>query len=178
MMTLKEKTSHKWLLKWLMYFTAAYLLASWGVNGVVCPLHYMRSLCMEEIKLNAKENMGNLEITLPSAAERYGFLSFQLVKAPAYSCTLHLAGKRMDGDVEEMDIQVWKGWNFLDISAKQWSRVLIKQMPGTESIQMEEIILSQYPKMDTKRMISIHLSYMLLAAFWECVWWVKRHYAA
>lgn len=178
MMTLKEKTSRKRLLKWIMYVTATYLLASWGVNSVICPLHYMRSICMKKMQLEVKEQKGNLVIALPSAAQEYGCLSFQIVKAPAYSCTLHLTGKRMDGDAEEMDRKVWKGWNFLDISAKQWSSVEIMQMPGTESIQMEEIIWSPYPKMDTQKMISVQLSYMLLAVFWECVRWVKRRYAS
>ena len=52
------------------------------------------------------------------------------------------------------------------------------QMPGTESIQMEEVIWSPYPKMDTQKMISVQLSYMQLEVFWECVRWVKRRYAS
>jgi len=177
MMILKVKIRRKTLVKWAGYFLTAYLLASWGVNGVANPVHYARNARMGRMGLETEEQGENLVLKLPSGAGRYGFLSFQVVQSPEYSFQLHIAGEIPQGGMEGMDIKVWKGWNTLDISEKHWDKICIQLGTGREKLILGEIMLTQYRKADIGRMVYVMASFVILSAFWEGVWWIKRKYA-
>lgn len=172
------------------YFAAAYLLASWGVNGVVNPMHYVRNVTMKQMELQEtgqtieqtigqkKGQEDSLVLTLPPKTETYDFLSFQIVQSKEYSFHMVIAGETPNGSVEEMDIKVWRGWNTVDISKKQWNKIYIRQGTGSEKLEFESFLLTQYRKADIGKMLSVMASLAVLSAFWESVWWIKKKYAA
>lgn len=173
--------------QWAGYLMVAYLLASWGVNGVVNPMHYVKNAFMSVQAVEIKEDAEKLILELPNDGDlEYRFLSFKAV-SQNYSLDLHILGypqeKGAQGEAaQETVLRIWKGWNCIDLDkvqgARKWTRMNVtKHIEGTESITLETVELSEYKRMETGRMIYIMLSFLILAAFWECVWWIKERYA-
>lgn len=162
---------------------AAYLLASWGVNGVLNPMHYIHSTTMQRHVLKIQEDAERFHIELPQdLGKEASFLSFEVTDAQRYAFVLPLTGNASDGEAGPYSVDVWKGWNAIDLERLQdqsiWNKITIpKILPESGEIMLDTVILSKYRKMDTKKMLYIFVSFLFLAAFWESVWWIKERYA-
>lgn len=176
-------------LKLLEYMIAAYLLASWGVNGVINPLHYFRNAAMQTKALELSECADGIVIEMPQDTTdtnindtNTGFLSFRIAAADDYSFYLTLLGCTDAGETKETGVKAQKGWNSVDIGKLQggaaWKKIIVpKNAAGTEGIRLESVCFSKYRRTDTGRMCYIFVSILFLAALWECVWWIKKKYA-
>ncbi len=181
--TIRKKDAKRNLTKWLGYLIAAYLVASWGVNGVVNPVHYLRNAGMKEEALKVTESTEGFVIGL---TEDYGkkeaaFLSFKIMKAKDQSFQLSLFVHMEQGKVLQKSYQVWKGWNSIEIGMFQnedlWKEIVVpKEAVSLEELNLEDVSLTEYQKHDVKRMVYIFISFLFLAAFWESVRWIKERY--
>ncbi len=190
MMILKRKIDKKKLAKRVLYLVFIYIAASWGVNGVVNPVHYIRSSFMQTEKIPLSEREDGYVIQLSSdEGKSPGFLSFR-IEAKEYALQLRLCACTENGKIQEVQTPVMKGWNCLDIAklsgaekkgrsaADIWEEVVIpKDTIEQFEIVLKEVQLSEYRKADIATMISVFLSFVIMLAFWECVWWVKARYA-
>lgn len=76
-----------------------------------------------------------------------------------------------------------KGWNTVELSQLSprealWKKAVILQAAvEAGGIVLSDVVLSEHPKVDTGRMLSVWASFLLLLAFWEAVWWIKARYA-
>lgn len=169
-------------MKWLEYFAAAYLLASWGVNGVIHPLHYFRNAAMhaEEVRVSESEEGIVMELPQDTDAMEDGFLSFRIAEAKNYSFSLKLLGYSKTGQTEETEVKAWKGWNSVSLK-KLWEGDALQKIVVPESIAegiiLESAVLSKYRRVDTGRMGYVCLSFLFLAVLWEGVWWIRKRYA-
>lgn len=168
----------------LGYLVAAYLLASWGVNGVVNPVHYIRCARMQIQMLEVSERGDGIVLRLPEGygEKGLGVLSFRVTESEDYSFNLRLLGYPSDGDAQEADIKVWKGWNTVELdrlqSGKSWKEILVpKDVSEAEGLVLEDAGLSKWRKVDVGRAVYIFAAFLFLAVFWECVWWIKERYA-
>jgi len=183
MRILKERIKKRLLVKWLEYMAAAYLLASWGVNGVLNPFHYIHSITMQRHVLEIQSDAERFCIELPQdLGTEASFLSFEVTDAQRYAFALPLTGSTSDGEAGPYSVDVWKGWNTFDLARLQdqsvWNKITIPKIPPESGeIMLDTVILSKYRKMDTKKMLYIFVSFLFLAAFWESVWWIKERYA-
>lgn len=183
-MTLKEKNKAGAVLKCLGYLIGAYLLASWGVNGVVNPVHYFRNMDMKIQELELSECAEGMEILLPqdSRWDGSGFLSFLAAESEDHSFRLRLVGYDAQGAGREINMKAWKGWNSLDLAeaagpGNQWVKIIV---PG-DALASEGLVfggagISEYRKVSTGRTAYIWAAFLFMAAFWECVWWIKERY--
>lgn len=190
MMILKRKTDKRKIAKKVLYLVFIYIAASWGVNGVVSPAHYIRSSFMQTKKIQLSRREDGYVIRLSSDEWKSpGFLSFR-IEAKEYAFELRLCGHTGNGKVKEVKTPVKKGWNSLDITKLSgaekkgqntdnvWEEAVIpKDTIEQYGIVLKELQLSEYRKPDIATMISVFLSFVIMLAFWECVWWVKARYA-
>lgn len=177
MKMLKIKIGKRRMFKWAVYLLAAYLLASWGVNGVVNPMHYFNRAQRNMLHVEKKED--GLVIELPADSKSgSSYLSFWVTQAKEYSSRLKLSGYPAQGGMQEMEIPLWKGWNVAELGAYEWDHILIrKDEMEQKELVIEEVGWSARRIPDTERMLSVFVSFVLMAAFWECVCWVKDRYA-
>lgn len=192
MKTLKRKIGRRAVRKWMGYLIAAYLLASWGVNGVAGPLHYIRCAQMQmgaqegvPIKeLELLERPDGMAVSLPEGYLEQGlaYLSFQAVETKDYTFELRILGNSVDGDAKEAGIKVRKGWNTVSLEdlagGKQWKEIVVPtDVVEEEQLVLKDVGLSKWRKVDIGRMVYVFAAFLFLAVFWECVWWVKERYA-
>lgn len=181
-MKIFKKRNKKGLLKWACYVITAYLLASWGVNETVNPMHYMKNMQMKKITLEAKETSNGYALHFPENVQnlwQYGFLSFSVVQSEDYFWKSKLCGYTENGKTESEEQTLSRGWNCIDLSKKSWTAVEIpKKSQETVKLQLKDVWLTKYRTVDTAKMIYITMSLLALAVFWESVWWVKQKYAS
>lgn len=184
MKMLRKKGKNEAARKWLKHLIIAYLLASWGVNGVVHPLHYYRNARMRQEPVKISEGADGLAIELPldMAGERMEYLSFW-AEAKDYQFELPLFVYTDKEAAGETKVKVHKGWNTVELSQLSTREALLKKAVILQAaveageIVLSDVVLSEYPKVDTGRMLSVWASFLLLLAFWEAVWWIKARYA-
>lgn len=180
-MLIKKSRKHI-LLRWAVYLISAYILASIGVCRMVNPIQNLKSMSARTEKINLSKQQGNIVIEQPVGLEGADFLSFQIEESENYSFELILLVYSQEGEEKEKIIHVWKGWNSLDTSdflpeGKVWTKIVIPQsVVESEKIFMGSVELSDCKKFDNRRMLYVFLSFLILAAFWESVCWVKGQY--
>ncbi len=208
----KIKTS--WAVKWMEYFAAAYLLASWGVNGIVNPLHYIRNLEGQTVQLSVEECADGIVIwpqeSAAGQASRLkadgidaGYLSFYISQSDRFSFQIKLLGypeaektrgRKEAADVKEAgnvkeaadvikaELKAWKGFNTADLGRIQDGKVFKEIIIPKSTLESEGIVIesaqwSEYRRVDTGRMVYLMAAFLILAALWEGVWWMKKRYA-
>jgi len=151
---------------------------------VINPAHYIRCARMQSEMLEVSERTDGIVLRMP---ERYGekglgVLSFRVTEACDYSFRLRLLGYPADGDVQEVDVKAWKGWNTVELdrlqSGKIWKELVVPQdVAEAEGLVLEDAGVSMWRRVDVGRAVYVFAAFLFLAVFWECVWWVKERYA-
>lgn len=188
MMILKRKNKRTAVRKWSGYFLAAYFIASWGVNGIINPIHYLRQTVMAEYPASFIEEAEGLVLKQPQGEAEMEFLSFQVKEANNYTSDLQLLGYTRTGKETIIHVKLWQGLNSIELRKYlsdtesdqdgMWEKIVVPRT-STESsgIVLDDVVLSEYRKTDTGRMLSTLASFLLMLAFWEGVWWMKGRYA-
>ncbi len=166
------------------YVLACYLLASWGVNGVLHPMHYIRSMTQQTEELCISESNGDIMITLPEKAKRLEtgssgqqYLSFQVVQAEDYFFSLQLTGPPLH-ETGTKWVEVKKGWNSIELSDCTWEQIVVpREMAQQERVVLKNAVLSSHRTVDLAQTVYIFMAFLFLALFWECVGWIKKRYA-
>lgn len=175
MKILKRKNRRKAVRKWSGYFVAAYVIASWGVNGIVNPIHYLRQTVMQEQTVRFVEETHGWALEKPQNGEGMNYLSFQVKDAKTYAAKVQLLVYAKTGEARTIYVKLWRGLNSIDLQL--WEKVVVPQTQvASTGIVLEDVVLSEYRQVDTGRMVSVMASFLLLLAFWEGVWWMKGRY--
>lgn len=179
MKILRERIREHTFVKWAGYLIILYVLASWGVNGVINPVHYLRNAQMKICGVEPLAREDGLAIDLSSGGDNgLKYLSFYIAQADEYSFTLRLSGSVGGGEVQEKEAVVWKGWNSLDLREYPWKEAVVPDdLVQQAGILFENVQLTGYQKVDTERMLSVFGAFCVMAVFCECMRWVKEHYA-
>lgn len=171
--------------KCFCYVAAAYFMASFGVNGVINPMYYLRNVSEQTQELKFWEDEGRLAIELPQERVLKGqaFLSYQIEELEDFISVLPVYVCTEEGNDLKINMKSKKGWNWYNLSSilqdgkRIKALVLPRESVEIQGLQLKSVELSPYPKVDTARMLSLWMSFLMLVAFWECVWWMKERYA-
>lgn len=178
MRILKLKGNYMNPVKWLIYIIVSYLLASWGVNGVVNPVHYVRAASMQVTELEAEETADGVSIALPETGLEGGVLVFEITASKDYKFKLKVVGVPEAGEHETMTIEACRGTNSVNLIDNSWVSVLIPvDSVKQQEIDIDDVRLSEYRSVSLGRMLYIFAVFLLMLTFWEAVQWVKKRYA-
>lgn len=165
-----------------VYILVCYLLASWSVNGVLHPMHYIRSVAQQAERLSISEEGGDIVIGLPEKAVRQQYLSFQVAESEDYFFSLELTESRSDdtrpNEAGSKWVEVNKGWNTIDISDCPWEQFVVPcEMAQQEGLVLKDAVLSEHRMVDFMQAAYVFAAFLVLVSFWECVGWIKKRYA-
>lgn len=160
--------------RWLLYITAAWMLASLGVNRTCNPFHYIKNIQMQEQELHAK--MCDDGIVFDFLQDRrLEWLSFWIDKADAFYFDAALFGITDSGE-EELKMRLTVGQNTL-VLPSSWKGIRIPgQLVSDRQLIITDMRLTEYEKILVGKALYITASFVLCMGFWECVQWVKRRY--
>lgn len=177
MKMLKRNVNMKAIMKrGILYLFFCYLIASWGVNGVINPVHYYKNEVMQSIEITAIWQDDVLMIDLTEYQEKFEYLSFIVLASEGFVWDITLD---CSGEVERIITEaVHQGLNSLQLPVEECSYIKIPiDVLEKNGAVLQNFVLSEYRKVDTLKMIEICLSLLLLLVFWECVQWIKDRYA-
>lgn len=170
---------------WLKYVVIAYLVASWGANGVIRPLHYFQYATIKKAALECISTEEGIVIKRPQTADAQvtGFLSFEVLHIKNNPGTLRLTVSCTDNAAKEAELKVWKGWNCVPLEQLYgqdggWESLLVPNNTlKSEELRLGQVFLTNCRNMDLGKTVYLFLSFLFLAALWEGVWWIRKRYA-
>lgn len=175
---------------WLKYVAIAYLAASWGVNGVVNPLHYFKNATMQQTALECIQKAEGIVLARPQTAgmeeggeAKSGFLSFQVVSTKNNPCNLRLEVQSTVGTAKEVKLKAWKGWNSVPLDQlcegdNIWESFFVQNSTiESEELRLGQVSITSCRKVDIGKTVYLFGSFLFLAALWEGVWWIRKRYA-
>ncbi len=169
----------------MCYLAGAYLLASWGVNGVVNPMHYVKSAFMSRQTMEISEREGgillepvqNAQTDRSEGADHMNFLSFRIAQAESFSFDLQLLVYLQEETIK-MSVRVWKGWNTVSLNNQAGEKIVaVQAAPKSGGVVLADAKLSEHLWTDTGKMVCVWTFFLMLMVFWEGVWWMKERYA-
>lgn len=185
MKTLKAKNKNEAVWKWMCYVAGAYLLASWGVNGVLNPMYYVKSawMCRQTLEISECEDgillepVRNLQSDKLEYEDKMNFLSFRITQAESFSFDLQLL-VYLQEETMEMSVRVWKGWNTVSLNNKAGEKIVaVQAVPKSGAVVFADAKLSEHMWVDTGKMVCVWAFFLMLMVFWEGIWWMKERYA-
>ena len=160
--------------KWILYAAAAWIFASWGVNGTVHPVRYVKNLTMQEQNLSASAGENGIVIGFPTD-RKLEWLAFQVDGADAYFFDAPVYGITARGE-EACVIPFARGRNTLALPPS-WTGIRFPpELAADRELVLGAVKLTEYKKLSVKKTVYLTVSFFLLFGFWECVQWVKRRY--
>lgn len=169
----------------MCYLAGAYLLASWGVNGVLNPMYYVKSAMMRRQTLEISEcedgillePVRKVQSDKLEYEDKMNFLSFRIAQAESFSFDLRLL-VYLKEETMEMSVRVWKGWNTVSLNNKAGEKIVaVQAAPKSGDVVFADAKLSEHMWVDTEKMVCVWVFFLMLMVFWEGVWWMKERYA-
>lgn len=167
----------KFIKKGLLYVIICYLLASWGVNGVINPIHYYRNLVMQEKLIELPLNDKGLQLEWKGDAENFNYVSFEVTDAKNFYNDILVNVYSDDELLQSVTVKLYKGLNSLEIQENSTSISISSEVIEKNQLEISNFVLSEYRKVDTGKMIETFFSMLFLLIIWECIQYIKNRYA-
>lgn len=173
----KKNRMKNWGRKSLLYVVICYLLASWGVNGVINPMHYYRQFVMEEKAIDYISENKNIILEWNEDREEYRYISFEVLDAKNLYNDIWVDIYSDDELLRRESIELHKGLNSLAIEDESVYVSVSSDEITKNQLIIKEFVLSMYRKVDTWNMVEIFISMIFLLTIWECIQLIKNRYA-
>ena len=175
MRILKEKSKLKAILKRsVIFIIICYLLASWGVNGVINPIHYYRNIIMHEEEIIPVREGNNIILDCSESREPFEYLSFRVTDS--YNIFFDIKVNTSAKDAAEMVVGVHQGLNTIKIPDDTGVVMISADTMDENGVLWDAFVLSDHRKVDSAKMMEILVSMLLLLALWEGVQYIKNRY--
>lgn len=165
------------LKKSLLYIVICYLLASWGVNGVVNPMHYYRNFTMQEKSIDLLIDNQGIVVEWQENQDKFGYISFEVMDAKNFYNDTLVNVYSGDELLKSEVVELHKGLNSLEIQEKSTYVSISSDVVVKNQLILNDFVLSEYRKIDTWKMVEIFFSMIFLLIIWECIQFVKNRYA-
>lgn len=175
MRILIRKNKLKYILKHgIFYVIVCYLLASWGVNGVINPMHYFREAVMYKEEIFPTEDEKYLMIDLADKYESREYLSFLVSESDNIFFDIVLIASVEEP--QKVIVEVHQGINTLKIPEGAGSIRVLRDTITQNGAVLNSYMLSEYRNVDSMKMMEIMISMLLLFGFWEAVQYIRKRY--
>jgi len=159
--------------KGLIYIMICYLIASWGVHGVINPLHYIRKSNYEEVEIVDDGDYLWLDLSLTDFVE--GYLSFDAYSAKRFFYEIEIEVTDENDKVEVLKCECQNGLNSLEISDGKEKKLRINKIDlDKNEVVLDKLDIGKNRRVDAVSMIYVMLSIFTLMFLWECVQYIKK----
>lgn len=176
MLNIKNKWQNM-VKKCIFYVVFSYLVASWGVNGVINPVHYYRNFAVQEQQLEASLDDTGLLVKWNQVDGGFKYLSFEVMDAKNFYNDILVNLYSGDELLECVSVEVYKGLNSLEIQENTTSISITSDVIQKNQLIMSGFTISEYKKVDTWKMTEVVFSMLFLIVIWECIQYIKKRYA-
>ena len=161
--------------KHMFIIALCYIFASWGVNGVINPIHYLRnSGDIHPVQMEEQEECVYIDLSQISQDE-YVLFEFGSLNTVVNSVEITLL--RNDGTTQSDTLKVFQG-----IVSYKIDPDLLGIKISHKEFQKCDLVLNQvrtgkYKVLDCFSMIKIFIIFLCLTIFWNLNQVIKRKYA-
>ena len=160
--------------KCIFYVVFSYLVASWGVNGVINPVHYYNAATMDEKEIVPSDEKEFWVLDTGKSKEQVRYLSFEILDAKNRYFDIKVG--ESDEELIKQNVEVHVGFNTIRISENRSSVYIGKNEIIANNAIINSYVLSEFPKMDLAKTIEIMFSIMFLLSFWEEIRYIRDKY--
>lgn len=162
--------------KHIFIIALCYIFASWGVNGVINPIHYLRSSSgdIHLVQMEKQEECVYIDLS-QSSQDEYVLFEFDSLNTVMNSIEITLL--RNDGTTQSDTLKVFQG-----IVSYKINPDLLGIKISHKEFQKCDLVLNQvrtgkYKAMDYFNMIKMFITFLCLTIFWNLSQVIKKKYA-
>lgn len=173
-----SSVKNKKILNWVLTVLVCLLLASWGVNGTINPMSYVKKADKTSLQVEEKEEY--TVITLAENVTAKGYLNVEVDEITPFMADIDVLYNYESKSQIKGKLSLGEGRNEIKISklGESVENIAISHKKMTEEgIILGEIYYTEYRQTNIWTMLKIFASFVSLTVFWSMMQWIKNRYA-
>ena len=176
-MKMLKTEKNNWL-KWTIIMLICYLLASYGVNGIVNPAAYFKQAMQEEVNIIYEEDV--VFIKLPEDKGKYNYLNIELQDINMFETAVEVVFEYPGTKKLQKELVLCNRKNSFALQELGEDMIGIsfeKTDLDKYDIILKKALLSEEKQPDTLKMLEIWISFLGITGVYVFMQWIKKRYA-